>query len=263
MDPLAPLIASLRAEGRLRVWSLVITAFGDLVQHRGGAMTTTRLGVLLGRIGVEPGALRTALSRLDSDGWLDREREGRTSICRLSRQGLQQFGPATSTIYAAPQTGPIDRWSLSVTLGQNGVPSVRLMPAGDARRADVTVTGSLDRISPEYRAEYLDAGYRAVLAALAEDLRQMPALTGPLDAAAARLLLIHRWRRVVLRFPEPFPDLLPDDSPLADPRVDVARTYGVLSGAAERWLGEPIPGAPAMPPADTSFAKRFGLSAQA
>ena len=66
MDPLVPLINTLRAEGRLRVWSLVITAFGDLVQHRGGAVSSARLNVLLGRIGVEPGALRTALSRRET-----------------------------------------------------------------------------------------------------------------------------------------------------------------------------------------------------
>lgn len=38
MDPLAPLITAVHTEGRLRVWSLVITVFGDLVQHRGGAV---------------------------------------------------------------------------------------------------------------------------------------------------------------------------------------------------------------------------------
>ena len=68
MDPLDPVITALHAESRLRVWSLVITVFGDCVQHRGGAISTARLGRLLGRIGVEPGALRTALSRLGRDG---------------------------------------------------------------------------------------------------------------------------------------------------------------------------------------------------
>ncbi|NBR89524.1 MAG: phenylacetic acid degradation protein, partial [Rhodobacteraceae bacterium] len=43
MDPLAPLIDALHAEGRLRVWSLVITVFGDSVQHRGGRISTARL----------------------------------------------------------------------------------------------------------------------------------------------------------------------------------------------------------------------------
>ena len=51
MDPLSPLVEALHSEGRLRVWSLVITVFGDLVQHRGGQISTARLGQLLGRVG--------------------------------------------------------------------------------------------------------------------------------------------------------------------------------------------------------------------
>lgn len=256
MDPLAPLIASLRAEGRLRVWSLVITAFGDLVQHRGGAITTARLGAVLGRIGVEPGALRTALSRLDSDGWVVRERTGRTSLCRLSAEGLAQFGPATSTIYAPPRAAPVERWSLSASLGDTG-PVLRLDPAGQAA-GDVVVTGTLDQITPAFREASLDPACRAALEMLAEDLRALPGVTEPLDAAAARLLLIHRWRRIVLRFPEPWAQLLPASAPLPDPRRAVAEAYAALSGPAETWLSRPLPGGEGMPAPRAEFASRFG-----
>ena len=116
MDPLKPLIDALHSEGRLRVWSLVITVFGDLVQHRGGEVSTARLGVLMNRIGVEPGALRTALSRLSRDGWVTRERAGRTSLYRLSDRGLDRFAPATSMIYAPPRREPVAEWSVFVRL---------------------------------------------------------------------------------------------------------------------------------------------------
>ena len=101
MDPLAPLISALHSEGRLRAWSLLITVFGDMVQHRGGEIGTLRLGQLLGRVGVEGGTVRTALSRLTRDGW-ERERAGRSSRYRLSAQGIDHFAPATTRIYAAP-----------------------------------------------------------------------------------------------------------------------------------------------------------------
>ena len=97
-DPLAPLIASLHAQGRLRVWSLVITAFGDLVQHRGGEISLARLGRLLGRIGVEQGALRTALSRLARDGWVLSTRRGRASLA-----------PREPTVSARPPAGSMHR----------------------------------------------------------------------------------------------------------------------------------------------------------
>lgn len=255
MDPLAPLIASLRAEGRLRVWSLVITAFGDLVQHRGGTITTTRLGAVLGRIGVEPGALRTALSRLASDGWVERERQGRTSLCRLSDAGLAQFGPATSRIYAPPSMAPITQWSLSATVA-DGTPHLRLEPAGGAT-GDVVVTGTLDQITPAFREASLDPACRVALTYLAADLAALADVKVPLDAAAARLLLIHRWRRIVLRFPELLPDVMPETAPLSDPRRAVAQAYAGLSGAAEEWLSTPLPGDHGMPPADAGFADRF------
>ncbi|MEH6752122.1 MAG: PaaX family transcriptional regulator, partial [Paracoccaceae bacterium] len=126
MDPLDPVITALHAESRLRVWSLVITVFGDCVQHRGGAISTARLGRLLGRIGVEPGALRTALSRLGRDGWVDSERTGRLSHYRLSPSGLARFTEATSRIYAAPRLSPVTAWSLS----SDGTPQTALALGG-------------------------------------------------------------------------------------------------------------------------------------
>ena len=75
-DPLSPLIDQLHKDGRLRVWSLVITIFGDAIQPRGGRVSTARLQEILERMRIEPGALRTALSRLAKEGWVIREREG-------------------------------------------------------------------------------------------------------------------------------------------------------------------------------------------
>lgn len=245
------------------MWSLVITAFGDLVQHRGGAVSNVRLNALLGRIGIEPGALRTALSRLDRDGWVDRERNGRSSLCRLSQIGLAQFDPATSVIYAPPRAGAAGAWCMSIALDK-GVPTVQLTSAdAPPKDADLQVTGQLEQVSDAYKAAFLEPAYRRALTVLAEDIAAIPNAPDPLDAAAARLLLIHRWRRIVLRFPEPEPALLPDDCPLPDPRAAVARAYGMLYGPAEVWLSLPQNGAPGMPQADPSFATRFGLSAQA
>jgi len=260
MDPLQPLIDALHGQGRLRVWSLVITVFGDLVQHRGGVISTARLGAVLSRIGVEPGTLRTALSRLGRDGWVESERAGRTSLYRLSPQGVERFAPATSLIYAAPQMGPVTEWSLFVSF--DGVSQhVGLVPAGHAPdAADCIVTGSLDQVSAEYRNRILGSDMRSALTSLAADIAALRAakLTDPLDAAAARVLLIHRWRRLVLRHPEPVPDLLPQDTPLANPRAEIAAIYRDLSPLAEAWLDQAEGGLPAMPTADPNVTQRFG-----
>lgn len=259
-DPLAPLVASLHAQGRLRVWSLVITAFGDLVQYRGGEISLARLGRLLGRIGVEQGALRTALSRLARDGWVVSDRRGRASFYRLSAQGSDRFGPATSRIYAPPAATGITLWSLALRLDAPGGPGITLRPAeAPPAPSDLRLTGSIDHISDAYRAALLGDAHRAALTGLATDLAALDKqITDPLDAAAARLLLIHRWRRIVLRYDEILPDLMPGEAPLADPRRAVADAYRRLAPAAEHWLGTAEGELGAMPPADTSFAARFG-----
>ncbi|MFK7751635.1 MAG: PaaX family transcriptional regulator C-terminal domain-containing protein [Sedimentitalea sp.] len=236
MDALAPLIKSLHGEGRLRVWSLVMTVFGDLVQQRGGEISTARLGELLGRIGVEQGTLRTALSRLGRDGWVHSERVGRGSLYRLSEDGVAQFASASARIYAPPRDQAVTSWALSVTAGG----AVDLRPAGDlAGDADLCVTGRLSQISPQYRANLLSPAHRLALTSLAADLAAVPvSFDCVLDAAAARILLVHRWRRIVLRFPDLPQEVMADDAPLRDPRRAVADVYHRLTPLAEAWLGD-------------------------
>lgn len=259
-DPVAPLIESLHAQGRLRVWSLVITVFGDLVQYRGGAISSARLGRLLRRAGVEQGTMRTAMSRLGQDGWVSSERRGRSSLYRLSAQGLERFAPATARIYAAPRSAPVTEWVLSVGLS-GGIPSVTLGPADDATvSGDACVVGRLATLSDAYRAASLGAAHRVALAALAADLAALEraAFAEPLDAAVARLLLVHRWRRIVLRYPDIAWELMPHDTPLSDPRGAVATAYARIAPQAEAWLDSAEDDLEPMPPADARFALRFG-----
>jgi len=260
MDPLAAQITALHNQGRLRVWSMVITVFGDLVQHRGGQISTARLSAILGRVGVEQGALRTALSRLGRDGWVISERIGRTSHYRLSAQGLARFASATTRIYASPRSEPVRRWAIALRPGASGRQEATLSPADEVcEAADCLVTGALQQISDAYRASLLSAEHRGALAALATDISALGTVEvrAPLDAAAARVLLIHRWRRIVLRFPEIQRELMPANTPLADPRRAVADAYCQLSEATEAWLDSDFSGLPAMPAVTDPLPQRF------
>lgn len=259
MDPLAPLLQSLAAEGRLRVWSLVISFFGDAVQPRGGRVAAARVQRLMERLGVEGGALRTALSRLAADGWLEREREGRNSFYRLSATGVAEFAPATGRIYAPPEAGHIAEW----TLGLDGpVPPGGFDLGGGAwlapgsATAGTSVTGRLSAPSGALAARLLAPGHRAALELLAADLAALrDPVSDPLAAMAARVLLIHRWRRIVLRFPD-IPDaLLPPG--LSRARARVADAYDRLLPPSEAWLNAPDPAFPAMPAPGANMARRF------
>lgn len=263
MDPLDPVITALHAESRLRVWSLVITVFGDCVQHRGGAISTARLGRLLGRIGVEPGALRTALSRLGRDGWVDSERSGRLSHYRLSPSGLARFTEATSRIYAPPRTAPVTEWALS----SDGTPQTALALGGlwltpadapQATKPAFRLVGRITDLAPAMREGLVSADHAAALQRLMADLDHLDRIAGdPLTHAAARILLIHRWRRIVLRYPDLPPDILPAVLQGQDPRARVARAYAHLTPGAEAWLDSDDGEMAAMPVPDPSLARRF------
>ena len=80
-----------------------------------------------------------------------------------------------------------------------------------------------------------------------------------LTAAAARMLLIHRWRRIVLRFPELPAELMPDNAPLTRPRNAVANAYRRFWAASERWLDSEIGGQSGMPAANGLQQNRFGM----
>ena len=245
-DPLGPLIEALHAHGRLRVWSLVVTVFGDAVAPRGGRIATARLGEITARVGVGEGALRTALSRLVAEGTLERDREGRASFHRLSEGAAREAAAASAVIYG-PGPGP-DGWPLGPGPGP---PRALVLPDGAWLTRDpppagaVAVTGRLSQgaaVTPEPTHARALAALRADLHALparpsppeaeGDEMRRRDGSLAPIDAMAARTLLVHRWRRIALRWPD-----LPGGG--AD-RAAVAAAHRRLSPASERWLDEAI-----------------------
>jgi len=267
MDPLAPLIANLQADGRPRVWSLVITVFGDSVQPRGGTVSTAHLQRLLGRIGIEAGALRTALSRLARDGWVSSQRDGRLSYYTLTPEGTAQFSDATNLIYAPDRRQTPQQWRIALEQQPDPlVPSLNglaLRPADTGAvlpPADFALHGTLETLAPQMRAHLLAPGLLSALNKLHDDLRSLAhnQAMPPLDAAAARVLLVHRWRRLVLRSPELPTPLLPKNWQGQSPRAAVAQAWHALLPAAEIWWsGQSDADLPPMPAASPALARRF------
>jgi phenylacetic acid degradation operon negative regulatory protein len=86
----------------IRAGSLIVTVFGDAVVPRGGALSLTSLHEIMRAFRISDTLVRTALSRLVSDGWFERWKVGRNSYYRLTGQGQQAFAQATQRIYADP-----------------------------------------------------------------------------------------------------------------------------------------------------------------
>lgn len=261
---LETLIARLHARGRLRVWSLVITVFGDMVVPRGGRVGLGTLQDIVGRIGVEPGALRTAMSRLAADGWVVREREGRKSFYRLADSGRHAFDLATRRIYAGGPPAWDGKWTVLISPSEvreedaeeaaalgfvrvSGRAFLRAEtegapPVGDAFPGMLLVHGAgaehPETILSFWPSAEIAEAYRAFIGAfapLAAALDRGEAMSGA-DAAAARALLIHDWRRIVLRDPGLPAELLPADWPGGDARTVARGIYRALMKESERWL---------------------------
>ncbi len=265
-DPLEAPIARLRAEGRLRVWSLAVTFFGDAAAPRGGAIAMADLSRLLERVGAEPGAVRTALSRLARDGWVERSRDGRRSYYRLAGRGLAESLAAAPRIYAAEPPEWDGTWTVVIGEGEPPEGFRRIAPgaflapgAAPAPEGAFAIRGGTGAPPAWARAALSPPPLAARYAALARAWEGFAPPEAPEAAMAARLLLLHDWRRTLLR-DAPLPRALrPEGWPGARARDAVARLYRALVPASEAWLDgcEAAPGAP-LPKPDAAFRGRFG-----
>ncbi|MGB3555522.1 MAG: hypothetical protein WBA25_12880, partial [Jannaschia sp.] len=131
-DPTAPAaapdfdtLAALLTNGETqRVWSVVITVFGDLARAEGKEIGSPVLHALGAGMGLRPEAIRTALHRLRKEGWLDGRRQGRHGYYTLTEWGRAQSDTASPRIYG-PQAA--DRAFLVVD-GPEGAPRIAVAP---------------------------------------------------------------------------------------------------------------------------------------
>jgi phenylacetic acid degradation operon negative regulatory protein len=281
------LAAGVMRDPGLRIWSLLVTILGDAISPRGGVVRLGALQTILDRIGVEPGALRTAASRLVRDGWLARDRRGRAAFYRLAPGQQAALDRATRRIYAAgprdwdgvwlialaPEERAAARDARAAALAAQGfgrlAPGAYLHPHALAAEGFTDMTllraphdgvrfapGALAAAWPE--AATAAAHYRDLLARFAP-IDAARAAPRPLDALAARALLIHLWRRAVLRDPGLPAEIAPADWPGEAARALAARLHWRLAGPSEAWL-DACDGGPdgPLPPPGPDFATRFG-----
>lgn len=290
-DAIATLRAEVHRSRPIRAWSLVVTLFGDAILPRGGELWLGALIDAMGALGIDAGAVRTATSRLTAEGWLERRRDGRFSYYRLSAGGRATFLAAADRIYRDRSKGCTGEWT--VLLDPSGAASVEqraaLVEAGFAqiaptafigpRRegagtthdglAELVATGIADAdrtIAAAWPLEEIAGRYRRFVARFAPVEAALRAAGGrgriaspdPLEAMTVRLLLIHEFRRVVLRDPGLPASALPQDWPGGPARELCRSIYRRVAGASEAWLdtvGRASTGP--LPPPDPSPENRF------
>ena len=253
-------IAALTAGGDLRTWSLIVTIFGDMARAPGAEIPGPVLSALTARIGVRPEAMRVALHRLRKDGWIASRREGRVSHYFLTAAGRAESEQATARIFARHPTAP-ETWHVAIAgpldpgarLALDGAmagfvplaPGAWLGPGpaphdldprlftldGGAVRLPAWLSGTLMPRDLAEAYERFDAILARVTALLADQTDGL----GPLDRAALRILLVHGWRRLVLRHPDLPDSFYPTDWPARQAR---GRVHTLLDQLGEPSISE-------------------------
>ncbi|SOE08800.1 PaaX family transcriptional regulator [Hoeflea halophila] len=290
-DPIAEIIAerltALQAAQRLSAWSLIVSFFGDAIGPRGGVVSAGTVQSVMQRLGIGAGAVRTAISRLSAEGWIERTREGRNSFYRLSGDVEETVLAAERRIYAAssllpsnsPRSlliapGPLPDTSLQAleTSGAlqiapqvilcfapgSELPAALRLPGATLAETQTLAPGRAmrDQIALARQESEMEA-LRQAYAPVSRSLEANEPLS-PEDAMALRCLMIHEWRRVALRVLAVPADLVDANDPEPETRSLIAAIYARLLGASEAWLdaNATTPSGP-LPPADPRLACRF------
>ncbi len=106
----------LLVERRPQAKSLVVSVFGDVVAPHGGVVWLGTLVRWLAPFGIAERNVRTAVTRLVNERWLERTLVGRRSELTLGEVGRHRTRKAERRIYAAEPPPWKDSWSL-VLLG--------------------------------------------------------------------------------------------------------------------------------------------------
>lgn len=233
---------ALHAEGRPRVWSLVVTILGDVAYPLGGSYRMQDLEALMGTLQISSSALRTAMSRLARDAWVDRQRTGRESAYRLSAEREAEFLAAARIVYG-PEGKEPDNWTLTIAPptsattrhGLSPRPGVHLHGDGPLPDDHLVLTGRIDQLPDWVGHTLLPVEHLDRLRAFQDSLARLEdddiALLDPREALALRVLIIHSWRRLMLRYPLPPRRFRPANDPVTACRIHLSRIYPPLVAA--------------------------------
>ena len=265
------LLTSFERRRPMRAGSLIVTVYGDAIVPRGGSLWLGSLLDMMAGFGVEPGLVRTALSRLVTDGWFERERLGKHSYYRLSAQRAAEFAAATTRIYRASEPAWSGEMDIAIITSPDaalrGAHRDRMLRLGYGQAAAnvmlrprvngicseppidsdqvismVTQSESEEKVKALAQAcwqlDELATAYGNFLKAfgpVAQEITDGAHLSGA-QAFQLRVLLIHDWRRILLRDPLLPHKMLPADWPGTSARALIAGVYRRILGDSERWL---------------------------
>lgn len=216
----AQLVTRVLGSSTPRVWSLLVTMFGDLALAPQARLSGATVNAITAAIGIKPEATRVALHRLRKEDWIESHRSGRQSRYELTNMGRAEtkaawprvYGPAPSDVTAylvlndpsSQSDMPSDRnTGASVQIGPKAMVTVDVPPKDHQLALAIGATDHVpqwvsDKLCPpEVQTASRDLALRLTHLSESGELDQMTLL----QRTALRVVVVHEWRRLILRVP--------------------------------------------------------------
>jgi len=217
-------ISALADRETIKVWSVIVTIFGDLAQNSGDEISGLYLSAITERIGIKPEAMRVAIHRLRKDNWIESRKIGRVSQYRLSAFGYKESKVASPRIYGSPKIDPsVQRTNWHLVLLEPGTTHQIISPnqieisqgiilvhgpvnnaPAEALSVRFDTTAAPNWVCEAILPEALCLAYEAffeVLSQIGSMLNNQQQLSET-DVLVLRVLIVHTWRRLLLRHSE-------------------------------------------------------------
>ena len=259
-----------------RAGPLITTVFGDSIAPRSDNIWLGSLIALMAELGLSERLVRTGVYRLAQDGWLESRTSGRRSYYSLTPSGRGIFAEADARIYASSAPEWNGTWTIVQALPNQtasqrkhlrhmlkwqgfGQFSPTLMAKPQRRRPQVSIK-DVSAIAPPGTVSIFSARLEDIpgTASLPETaaaawqlteinqaydhfVKQFSQLAGnppfePSSCFTLRSLLIHEYRRILLKDPQLPAELLPGSWSGAAARDLAANLYRKITPQAQDFV---------------------------
>jgi phenylacetic acid degradation operon negative regulatory protein len=253
-------LSLLLSKASLRAASFIVTIYGDVVEPRRGAIWIGNLIETCAEVGISETLVRTAVSRLVAAGQLTGERDGRRSYYSLTEAAQTDFaaaarllfGPADQPlwrfVYLAGPAFEADARALEqvghtrlgsrLSIGARPIPQLSEGAVAFTAEVDGTNSGLKQLAAEHWDLSTYAKSYREFLQrfGMFSEAVGGGAKLSAIEHLAARLLLVHQYRMIVLHDPQLPAAALPDDWPHAEVRQLFAELYVRLSKKADEFI---------------------------
>ncbi|MEU4565530.1 PaaX family transcriptional regulator C-terminal domain-containing protein [Micromonospora sp. NPDC023956] len=252
--------------------SALFDLYGDHLRPRGGRAPVAALVKLLAPLGIAPPAVRTAVSRMVRQGWLDPTRLASGPGYGITPKAARRLDEAASRIYRTARTGWDGRFDLIVLdapsnrrerqrlattlrfLGYGTLDEQTWVATRAAEDADVVLTeggvryerftaahaggtpGAVAMVRRAWDLAEIGRAYEEFVAEQRPLLATVTARSGDEEAYAARFRLVHAWRTFLFKDPQLPPALLPERWPGTSAASFFDRHAARLRPAADRYV---------------------------